>query len=194
MNQPFKITESSSKDNINDLLSLLFTGKQDAEFTCLTDATDEEIISAVKTKRIAINIKNGSAYICLNYNGNIYQFSALNNNNDLDNISQIAKDLICNLIAPDLSTKISVLTQEVQQADDNIWLYVEWSAQDNSSGATVSAGETNSLGTTIFRATILGAISTQSSWINLAKNTYFQYTGSGITKMSKYYCKGSVNA
>lgn len=94
-------------------------------------------------------------------------------------------------IPPDTSTAVNVLSTSVQTADKNMWLYVNYYAQDDTTGATIKIGTTNPPTQEVFRAVINGASINISSWIFVAKGYYYQYSGRNLTIMTKFYCIGN---
>ena len=93
-------------------------------------------------------------------------------------------------IPPDISTATSILNTNVQQADINMWLYVEYLDQDDTTGATIKCDSANPPTVQVFRASIQGAELRASSWIFIPKDYYYRYSGSGLTTMTKYACMG----
>lgn len=102
----------------------------------------------------------------------------------------VTRQMVIAWLPPDVSTAVSVLSTAVQTADNNMWLYVRYSAQDDSTGATINMGASNPPTQEAFRSSIMGANVSISSWIFIPKGYYYQYSGVGLVVMTKYACMG----
>lgn len=98
------------------------------------------------------------------------------------------KAVIQSWIQPDLTTATSVLNQSVQYADTNMWLFVEYNAQDAVTPGTIVIGTTNPPTIPAFIGHVTGAVIITTDWIFLKQGTYYQYTGAGIVAMTKFTC------
>lgn len=107
------------------------------------------------------------------------------------NSARTNRQMVIAWLPPDVSTAVSVLSTAVQTADINMWLYVRYSAQDDSTGATINMGASNPPTQEVFRASIMGAKTSISSWIFIPKGYYYQYSGVGLAVMTKYTCTGA---
>lgn len=181
MNQPLKLNLQSTMKDVDVLMGMLFTQKQDSAFTVFDNLTDTQILATLKNKNIGFNKTSTALVLVVNYDGTLYKKTIV------DTVTPTPSGVVG---LPDYTTGSSVLTTNVQQTDINMWLYINWYDQDDATGATVKVGTTNTPTLEVFKATINGANNTQTDWIFIQKDYYYQYSGSGMQTMTKYACIG----
>lgn len=75
MNQPLKLNLQSTMKDVDVLMGMLFTQKQDSAFTVFDNLTDAQILATLKNKNIGLNKTSTALVLVVNYDGTLYKNS-----------------------------------------------------------------------------------------------------------------------
>ena len=73
MNQPFKLNLQSTMKDVDVLMSVLFTQKQDSAFTVFDNLTDAQILATLKNKNIGLNKTSTALVLVVKNDGTLYK-------------------------------------------------------------------------------------------------------------------------
>ena len=98
MNQPFKLNLQSTMKDVDVLMSVLFTQKQDSAFTVFDNLTDAQILATLKNKNIGLNKTSTALVLVVNYDGTLYKKTI---------VDTVAPTPTVNNGMPDFSTEVA---------------------------------------------------------------------------------------
>lgn len=166
MNQPFKLNLQNTMKDVDVLMSVLFTQKQDSAFTVFDNLTDAQILATLKNKNIGLNKTSTALVLVVNYDGTLYKKTIV------DTTPTSVE------IAPDMSTGVSISTG--YETTYKGWLYLR------STGTTYSYSYATVDGKVVYYRDV-ATTSVIGSMIMVAKGATIVLAGDGTFNESIYY-------
>ena len=166
MNQPLKLNLQSTMKDVDVLMGMLFTQKQDSAFTVFDNLTDAQILATLKNKNIGLNKTSTALVLVVNYDGTLYKKTIVDTTPTSVGI------------APDMSTGVSISSGYVTTYAG--WLYVRSTGtEDYSSFVSVDGA--------IMYYRDIGVTSVTGSIFMVAKGATIVLGGPGTFNESIYY-------